>query len=244
MLGRIGLGALAIIALSSAAFAQTGNGGATPGCTITTTTSIGPNGETITRREGCGSVEITTSGGRPPTPTPATRNSGSQSNSNSTTTNVGNTRTTTDTTSTTTTNGNSTTTRTRSTSVTSPTGGGVSPPPVRIGGPNWGAEIGGAGAANTPDTDFPQPPPDFARIVLFDRADFRGRNIGITLDTPNLTSRRFDDLASSARLQGGVWELCSEPNYGGSCVRIDANTDLDAASIGNSVSSIRRIRTH
>lgn len=81
-----------------------------------------------------------------------------------------------------------------------------------------------------------------ARIVLYDNANFRGRNVGITVDTPNLQRRRFADLASAARPQGGVWELCSEPNYGGTCVRTDTDLDLDAAGIGNTVASVRLVR--
>ncbi|MEQ1818766.1 MAG: beta/gamma crystallin-related protein [Terricaulis sp.] len=81
-----------------------------------------------------------------------------------------------------------------------------------------------------------------ARIVLYDNNTFRGRNIGITQNTPDLGRRRFSDLASAARSQGGVWELCTEPNYGGTCVTTDTDLVLGAAGVDNTIASVRLIR--
>ncbi len=226
------------LAAAGSAAAQAPPGGCTD---IRTTTSTGPNGETITRREGCGSVEITSSGGRTPA-APPTTTSGNNRNSSTTTTwgNGGRTETRTETQTTTTSTPNSSETRTRSTS-TSVTRPDLSAPPVRVGGPGWNAEFGGNSAPGM-DDDFPPPPADFARIVLYDRANFRGRSIGVTQDTPNLAQRRFVGLASAARVQSGVWELCSEPNYAGRCVTVDSAVDLDAAGLGDAVASVRRVR--
>lgn len=228
--------ALVMSAAAGAAHAQDNN------CPVTTTTSIGPNGETITRREACGAVEITTTGGRTPATPPA--NTSGANRSSSTTTTWGNgasTRTRTETETTTTSSPGSTETRTRSTS-TSVTRPDLSAPPVRASGPGWNAEFGGASNGHDNLGDFPQPPADFARIVLFDRANFRGRSIGVTQDTPNLAQRRFVGLASAARVQAGVWELCTEPNYAGTCVTTDTNLDLAAAGLDDSVASIRQVR--
>ncbi|MBN8605486.1 MAG: beta/gamma crystallin family protein [Caulobacterales bacterium] len=239
-----------IVAGAVGAAMPSGAAGQTGGCpNITTTTSIGPNGETITRREGCGGYEITSSGGQvPPPATPPSRSSNANS-STTTTTNDDGTRTRTETRTETTTEstpgGTTTETRTRSTSVTTPDFDSqpLPLPPIRASGQGWSIGVGGA---DTPDDDdfddFPQPPPDFARIVLFDRANFRGRSIGITQDTPNLERRRFADVASAARVQGGVWELCSEPNFGGTCVETGAALDLESASLNDTVASVRRVR--
>ena len=81
-----------------------------------------------------------------------------------------------------------------------------------------------------------------ARIVLYDNNNFRGRSIGITQNTPDLGRRRFSDLASAARSQGGIWELCSEPNYGGTCVTTDTDLVLGADGVDNTVASVRLIR--
>ncbi|HVK80343.1 MAG TPA: beta/gamma crystallin-related protein [Verrucomicrobiae bacterium] len=222
MLDKFALAALALAALTTTAAAQTNPGD--PPCTITTTISTGPNGETITRREGCGQVQITSSGGN---------TSGTTSSSNN--------RTRTNTATVTPNTPSAPPPRANTPPAPSPGLGGMTPPAR----PNWDSDFGAAnaGAHNAPlGANFPQPPADFARIVLFDRADFRGRSIGITQDTPNLGSRRFDNLASSARLAGGVWELCTEPNYAGECTRLTANTDLNAANLGDTSSSIRRVR--
>jgi len=81
-----------------------------------------------------------------------------------------------------------------------------------------------------------------ARLVLFDANNFRGRNIGITSNTPNLERRRFSDIASTARSRGGVWELCSEPKCGGTCVSTDTDLDLNAAGVDNTIASVRLVR--
>lgn len=212
---------------------------------VTTTTSIGPNGETITRREACGGVEITTTGGHAPTAPPPTASSIRSNSSNTTTTTSGDsrTRTQTETQTTTTTSPGRTETRTRTTSSSVTTPSAPSMPPVRARGTNWSVEIGGSGSVHDDDDfDALSPPPDFARIVLFDRANFRGRSIGVTQDTPNLTQRRFAGMASAARVQAGVWELCSKPNYTGTCVTTDTNLDLAAAGLNDSVASFRRVR--
>jgi len=96
-----------------------------------------------------------------------------------------------------------------------------------------------------------------ARIVLYDPADFRGRRVGITQDTPDLGARNFTDVASSIRVYGGTWQLCEEANYGGACRCFSSHTNLNRFGIGNpvtdtnletegfgdTVSSIRLIRS-
>ena len=75
-----------------------------------------------------------------------------------------------------------------------------------------------------------------ARIVLYDPANFSGRRIGVTQDTPDLGRRRFADVASSIRVYGGTWELCEEVNYGGQCRRFSSHTNVNRFGIGNPVS--------
>lgn len=199
-------------------------------CPVTETTSTGPNGETIIRREACGSVEIISSA--PPTTTSTTTSS----------------------------------TRTR-TNNTPPANRPANTSPAANGG-NTTASSGGAGIPPSANRNTPainasresvmSPPPGgfnpampgdpmalrrpVARLVLFDANNFRGRNIGITQNTPDLARRRFADVASAARSQGGVWELCSEPNYGGTCVTTDSDLDLTAAGVGDTIASVRLVR--
>jgi len=128
--------------------------------------------------------------------------------------------------------------------------------PLSASGPGWSFSVGGSdsatgngddfGASDSPvDQKFDAMPPmmgPVARIVLYENANHRGHRIGITHDEPNLDERHFSDLASAARVQGGVWELCSAPNYGGTCHRVDADTDLDAAGYGDAVQSVRLVQ--
>jgi hypothetical protein len=217
--------AVAALAMSATIAAQAQNN-----CPVTETRSTGPNGETIIRREACGAVEIITQAPQTPTTTTTT-----------------------------------TTTRSRTTTTTTPSnapsnsgatntsggGGGIAPgtnraPPlvnssrdtIMNGPPQGGA--GGWNPANAPDPMAMHRP--MARIVLYDNNNFRGRNIGITQNTPDLGRRRFSDIASAARSQGGVWELCSEPNYGGACVTTDTDLVLAAENMNDTVASVRLVR--
>lgn len=247
--------ALAALALVAQAPAWAEEGDPIP-CPITTTTSTGPNGETIVRRESCGGVEITTTGGSSqqtggPVTTTTTQSGGGVTHTTNDDGSHTRTRDRSRSATTTTEGPGYTETRTRSrsssTSVTTPSASDIvgAMPPVRAGGQGWSVEIGGSGGGRDDDDDFggiPQPPPDFGRLVLFDNASFRGRSIGITQDTPNLGARRFSDVASAARVQAGVWEVCEEVNYGGRCIQLTSNTDLDAAGMGDTVASVRRVR--
>ncbi|MDZ4690273.1 beta/gamma crystallin-related protein [Terricaulis sp.] len=243
------LAAALVLGLTGAAAAQSADGEAAP-CVITTTTSIGPNGETITEREGCGAVEMRITGGTPaPVPPTTSSNVTREARTSTVTDGQANTRTRTDTRTQTTVqtdpNSSQTEIRTRSTStsVTTPDMGDIGSmlPPVRASGAGWNVAIGGA-ADGDDDFDALAPPPDFARIVLYDRADFRGRTIGVTRDTPNLAQRRFSGLASAVRVQAGVWEICTAANYAGSCAVVDADIDLEAAGLGDAIVSLRRVR--
>ena len=78
--------------------------------------------------------------------------------------------------------------------------------------------------------------------MLYDRTGFHGHSIGVTLDTPNLASRRFDNVASSLRVQAGAWEVCDQPNYQGHCQRVTNDSELSAFGLDHQISSVRRIR--
>jgi len=56
------------------------------------------------------------------------------------------------------------------------------------------------------------------RIVLYEGQNFRGRGTAIDADLlANLGSIGLDDRASSLRVEGGSWVLCSDPNFQGRC---------------------------
>ncbi len=76
------------------------------------------------------------------------------------------------------------------------------------------------------------------RIVLYDSPGFRGRSVTITEAEPNVTF--FDNRAGSLEVQGGRWEVCDRPRYGGRCVTLsDDVRDLRTLGLNDRISSIR-----
>ncbi len=60
---------------------------------------------------------------------------------------------------------------------------------------------------------------DYGRgaIELFDRPEFAGRSIRLTSDAERLERSGFGDHAESLVVLQGTWQLCSAPEFGGSC---------------------------
>jgi len=77
------------------------------------------------------------------------------------------------------------------------------------------------------------------RIVLFDHADFTGRQIGLTEDDPDLADHSFSAAASSVRIYGGTWELCDATNFTGHCEELTGNTNLEDSGFGDKTVSVR-----
>ncbi len=86
-------------------------------------------------------------------------------------------------------------------------------------------------------TGAPGGPPRAA--VLFEKARFRGRTLAVKGPVPDLAKLRFDNTASSARLEGR-WLLCSLPNYRGRCRIVAGEVEnLARFDLRNSLSSLR-----
>jgi hypothetical protein len=110
----------------------------------------------------------------------------------------------------------------------------TSPPPPR---PPSNIDVNLGTFGNGAGVDAPD-----SVMVLYDQAGFRGKRLTLIRDWPNLAPRRFDNLASSARVEG-EWELCEGPDYTGRCVRVSAATgDLSGLGMSDLVSSARRVR--
>jgi Beta/Gamma crystallin len=54
-------------------------------------------------------------------------------------------------------------------------------------------------------------------VILFEHSDFRGRTLTLRGTAPNLDSIDFNDRASSARALSGVWEMCTDADFRGTC---------------------------
>jgi len=79
-------------------------------------------------------------------------------------------------------------------------------------------------------------------IVLYDDTNYRGREVAIDEDAPNLGQYSFNDRATSLRVEGGTWEICQDGNYGGRCQIVDGDVaSLSTFNMNNTISSVRRV---
>src|SRR5512147_1219573 len=83
-----------------------------------------------------------------------------------------------------------------------------------------------------------------ADITLYERGDFRGRSLTANGPIQDLMSTGFNDRVSSVAIRSGSWELCSDANYQGNCVRLEPGDypSLRSMGINNAVSSARPLR--
>jgi len=88
--------------------------------------------------------------------------------------------------------------------------------------------------------DFPPLPPIRPRLVLFDDTGFRGHSFVVIDMTPAL--RALGNRARSAKVYGGVWELCDGDQFRGRCVTVtDSLPDLGRVGLRDKVSSARPV---
>lgn len=83
----------------------------------------------------------------------------------------------------------------------------------------------------------------YGRITLYVDSNFRGGRRTFDRDIPDLHEYSFADRASSAYVQGGVWQVCTRPYYRGRCVTIDENVyNFQNIGINDRTESLRRVR--
>lgn len=83
----------------------------------------------------------------------------------------------------------------------------------------------------------------WGRITIFKHSKFDGKSRTYSNDVPDLNADGFGNLASSAVVQGGVWQFCDQPYYRGNCIVLD-RSQANFAQIGfnDMAESLRRIR--
>lgn len=80
-------------------------------------------------------------------------------------------------------------------------------------------------------------------ITLFKHSKFDGKSRTYTGDVPDLNQDGFGNLASSAAVQGGVWQICDQPYYRGYCIVLDrSNSNFAFIGFNDRAESIRRVR--
>ena len=99
-----------------------------------------------------------------------------------------------------------------------------------------------------PVEGFASAPPPVAprviapRVVLYEGANFRGRSMAIEEDLlANLQLTGFNNRASSVRVDGGSWVMCSDANFQGQCWTFGPGEyPVLPAGLADRVSSARR----
>jgi hypothetical protein len=85
--------------------------------------------------------------------------------------------------------------------------------------------------------------PNFAMITLYRHSNYGGKSRSFDGDVPDLNRYAFGDIASSAVIQGGVWQICDRTNYRGYCIVIDrTQPNFNSLRFNDRAESIRRIR--
>lgn len=78
-------------------------------------------------------------------------------------------------------------------------------------------------------------------ITLFESPGMSGRSYSLTQNLSNFGSTGFNDRASSAVVNSGTWQLCSDADFGGSCNVFGPGRYNDLAGVTGRVSSARMI---
>lgn len=82
-----------------------------------------------------------------------------------------------------------------------------------------------------------------AQLTLFEHDDFRGQRFDVRGAVDNLANTGFNDVASSASIRSGTWQLCDDAYFRGRCVTLQPGDYPSLGSMGmnDRVSSAREI---
>ncbi len=81
------------------------------------------------------------------------------------------------------------------------------------------------------------------RITLYRHSHFIGTAYSFTASVRDLNLYDFGNVASSVVVQGGLWELCDRPDFGGQCIVVSrTQTNLRAYGFTDRAESVRRLR--
>lgn len=85
--------------------------------------------------------------------------------------------------------------------------------------------------------------PTWAMITLYKHTSNGGKSRSFDGDVPDLNNYAFGNMASSAVVQSGVWQICDRPNYRGFCIVLDrSQPNFNRLGFNDRAESIRRIR--
>jgi hypothetical protein len=101
------------------------------------------------------------------------------------------------------------------------------------GTPGYGGTPGGAGYGRGGHEN------QIPTVTLFQEPNFRGRSFLVQREIRNLADTGFNDMASSIRVSGGRWQVCTDKNFKGQCFVIDRDMGQLATNFDRQISSIR-----
>jgi hypothetical protein len=83
---------------------------------------------------------------------------------------------------------------------------------------------------------------DATDVVLFTGDDYRGTSHTVASPQPDLSQQPLKGEAASAVIARGQWELCGEPGYRGTCVRLGPGkySSLKNYGLARGAASVRR----
>ena len=76
-------------------------------------------------------------------------------------------------------------------------------------------------------------------VVLFEHANFEGRQVGISSTVARLGDLGFNDTASSVIVRRGRWQLCEHSDFGGECLVLGPGRHALESVFNDRASSIR-----
>jgi hypothetical protein len=82
-----------------------------------------------------------------------------------------------------------------------------------------------------------------AEITLFEHDNFGGRTLPSNGNIPNLANSGFNDVASSAVVRSGTWQVCDDAYFRGRCVTLNPGRypSLGQMGMNDRISSVREL---
>ncbi len=93
-----------------------------------------------------------------------------------------------------------------------------------------------------PGAAAPPLPSEVPSIELFAEADFSGERIRVDRDIADLVRADFNDRAASVFVRAGVWEVCTDARFGGSCAVLQPGRYPRLGGLTQQISSVRRVQ--
>ena len=87
--------------------------------------------------------------------------------------------------------------------------------------------------------------PALAQITFYEHDEFQGRSFTSQNTLPDLKRSGFNDLASSAVVRNGRWEICEDADFGGRCtvLRPGQYPALSTMGLNDKLSSVRSVNS-